>query len=35
VQCRGFANRLPCASELAIVSRWAGDYGLTLHPCRR
>jgi len=34
VQCRGFANRSPCEGELAIVSRWAGDYGLTLHPYR-
>lgn len=34
VQCRGFANRAPYENELAIVSRWAGDYGLRFHPFR-
>jgi hypothetical protein len=28
-QCRGFANRLPHANEVAIVKHWADDYGLT------
>jgi PcfJ-like protein len=29
VQCRGFANRLPYANEVAMVKRWADDHGLT------
>ncbi|HLH88605.1 MAG TPA: PcfJ domain-containing protein [Xanthobacteraceae bacterium] len=29
VQCRGFANRLPQANEVATVKRWAGDHGMT------
>jgi PcfJ-like protein len=29
VQCRGFANRLPHANEVAMVRRWANDHGLT------
>ena len=29
VQCRGFANRLPYANEVAICRRWAEDNGLT------
>jgi hypothetical protein len=28
VQCRGFANRLPYANEVAMVKRWAKEYGL-------
>jgi hypothetical protein len=28
VQCRGFANRLPYGNEVAMVKRWAQDYGL-------
>ena len=28
VQCRGFANRLPYANEVAAVKRWADEYGL-------
>jgi hypothetical protein len=28
VQCRGFANRLPYANEVAMVKRWADDNGL-------
>jgi PcfJ-like protein len=28
MQCRGFANRLPHANELAIVRRWAREHGL-------
>jgi PcfJ-like protein len=28
VQCRGFANRLPYANEVAMVKRWADEYGL-------
>ena len=28
-QCRGFANRLPHANEVAIVRQWADDYDLT------
>ena len=28
VQCRGFANRLPYANEVAMVKRWALDHGL-------
>jgi hypothetical protein len=28
-QCRGFANRLPHANEVAMVKHWADDYGLT------
>jgi hypothetical protein len=30
VQCRGFANRAPLDSELAILSRWALDCGLSM-----
>jgi hypothetical protein len=30
VQCRGFANRAPYDNELAILSRWAGDCGLSI-----
>jgi hypothetical protein len=30
VQCRGFANRAPLDNELAIVSRWALDCGLSM-----
>jgi hypothetical protein len=29
VQCRGFANRLPYANEVAMVTRWARDHGLS------
>ena len=29
VQCRGYANRLPYANEVAMVQRWAREYGLT------
>jgi hypothetical protein len=29
VQCRGFANRLPYGNEVAMVKRWAREYGLT------
>jgi PcfJ-like protein len=29
-QCRGFANRAPYASELAIVALWAREHGLRL-----
>jgi len=28
VQCRGFANRLPYGNEVAMVKRWADEYGL-------
>jgi hypothetical protein len=28
VQCRGFANRLPYRNEVAVVKRWASEYGL-------
>jgi hypothetical protein len=28
VQCRGFANRLPHGNEVAVVKRWANEYGL-------
>jgi PcfJ-like protein len=28
VQCRGFANRLPYGNEVAVVKRWANEYGL-------
>ncbi len=28
VQCRGFANRLPYGNEVAMVKRWAQEYGL-------
>ena len=28
-QCRGFANRLPYANEVAIVRHWAGEHDLT------
>jgi len=28
VQCRGFANRLPYGNEVAVVRRWANEYGL-------
>src|SRR5215510_8817971 len=28
VQCRGFANRLPYGNEVAVVRRWASEYGL-------
>jgi len=28
VQCRGFANRLPYGNEVAMVKRWAAEYGL-------
>lgn len=28
VQCRGFANRLPYDNEVAMVKRWAREYGL-------
>jgi PcfJ-like protein len=28
VQCRGFANRSPTDEEVAIITRWAGDFGL-------
>lgn len=28
VQCRGFANRLPHANEVAMVKRWADDHDL-------
>jgi len=28
VQCRGFANRLPYGNEVAVVKRWASEYGL-------
>jgi PcfJ-like protein len=28
VQCRGFSNRLPYGNEVAMVKRWALDYGL-------
>jgi hypothetical protein len=27
-QCRGFANRLPYGNEVAVVKRWASEYGL-------
>jgi hypothetical protein len=30
VQCRGFANRLPQANELAMIERWARERGLSL-----
>jgi hypothetical protein len=30
VQCRGFANRAPLDDELAILSRWARDCGLSM-----
>jgi hypothetical protein len=29
VQCRGFANRLPHANELAMVKRWASEHELS------
>jgi hypothetical protein len=29
VQCRGFANRRPHPNEVAMVRRWADEYGLT------
>jgi hypothetical protein len=29
VQCRGFANRLPYANEVAMVKRWAREHGLS------
>ena len=29
-QCRGFANRRPTESELAILGQWASDYGLSI-----
>ena len=29
VQCRGFANRLPYANEVAMAKRWAREHGLT------
>jgi hypothetical protein len=28
VQCRGFANRRPYGNEVAMVKRWADEYGL-------
>jgi PcfJ-like protein len=28
MQCRGFANRLPYGNEVAVVKRWADQYGL-------
>lgn len=30
VQIRGFANRLPDENELAVLRRWAGDFGLSM-----
>jgi len=30
VQCRGFANRSPCANEDAMIERWAREHGLRL-----
>jgi hypothetical protein len=35
VQCRGFANRLPHANEVAMVKRWATDHGLTWNALER
>ena len=34
-QCRGFANRLPYADEVAIVKRWAAEHGLTWEAIER
>jgi PcfJ-like protein len=30
VQCRGFANRLPFANELAVTTQWAKEHGLIM-----
>jgi hypothetical protein len=35
VQCRGFANRLPYANEVAMVKRWAGEHALTWQALER
>jgi hypothetical protein len=35
VQCRGFANRLPYANEVAMVKRWASAHGLSWQALER
>jgi hypothetical protein len=35
VQCRGFANRLPYANEVAMVKRWAHEHALSWQALER